>query len=162
MSESFILLKADAAIDPEGEYYDPYMSYVIDYWSYYGCYVSVLVHLFAMGFGLSSWCGGSKIAMLYSVQFLVLHAFCWAIPDRRYTAYVKKNAYLFFTLAFVNLAAYFLLIYFGISTYAHNVDGLAQMLGLSVAVFQIIACTPMVLCVGNSSLRLRSHLINKN
>jgi hypothetical protein len=121
-------------------------------------YLSVLVHFCVMTYGLSNWCGGSKIAMLYTAQYLTLHAFCWAIPDRRYTSYVIKHSHIFGLLAFVNIFGYFSLIAGGIYTYTHSKDGLAQLLGFSVASFQLAACTLMVVTVFKSWVVLRSKV----
>ena len=53
-------------LDPNGNYYDPALSYLTYYWTYYFNYLSVLTHLFTMYYGMSFWCGSSKIAILYT------------------------------------------------------------------------------------------------
>jgi hypothetical protein len=64
----------------------------------------------------------------------------------------------FALLASLNLFAYFGLIAGGLYTYKHSKDGLAQMLGFSVACFQLAACSFMVCTVIKSWWVLRSKV----
>jgi hypothetical protein len=53
-------------LDPNGNYYDPSLSYLTYYWTYYFNYLSVMTHMFVMYYAMSFWCGSSKIAILYT------------------------------------------------------------------------------------------------
>ena len=134
------------------------MAYVFDYWSYYFNYLSMLTHLVTMGYGMDYWCGSSKLALIYSAQFVVLHAFCWAIPDRRYTAFVVRNRIVFGALATINVLAYFGFIAGGLYLYKKSVDGIVQMLGLSLACFQLGANSLMMVTVYKAARTLYSKL----
>ncbi len=72
------------SVDAQGDAYDPEQAYTANYWALYFNWLSVIVHLVVMAFAMQWWCNSSKIAMIYTAQFLVLHSLCWAIPDRRY------------------------------------------------------------------------------
>ena len=79
----------DMTKDPNDNYYDPNVSYMLNFWNYYLAWTSLATHSFVMYTCLNCWCEWSKVAMLYSLQFVLLHMFCWAIPDRRYSTWVK-------------------------------------------------------------------------
>ncbi len=53
-------------IDPKGNYYDPRIAYILNFWDYYIAHVSIYLHLYVMYSGMNYWCGGSKIMMGYT------------------------------------------------------------------------------------------------
>ena len=108
-----------------------------------------------MYFALSNWCNRSKIAYLYSFQFLVVHAYCWAIPDRRYFQYVHDHQNIFWTLVSFNSIGYLAGIIGGLACFYSSLDGLAQIWGFSMACYQFVVCTPLMICSGNAVLEMR-------
>jgi hypothetical protein len=110
----------DKSVDAQGDSYDPQNAYIVNYWALYFNWLSVIVHLLVMSFGMQWWCNYSKIAMIYTAQFLVLHSLCWAIPDRRYFSFAISNLYLFVMLAVVNVAGYFAMGVWGVHSYLRS------------------------------------------
>ena len=129
-SQAIIVLLQDGDVtefnpkkDPSGSYYDPALVRALNLWDNYLIWLSLSIHWAVMQFGMSSWCGGSKIAMAYSVQFLVLHLYCWALPDRRYYSWVRSNLFLFYTLACLNALFYVACIFIGFEQYVYSKNG---------------------------------------
>ena len=52
--------------DKNGQQYDPWGLTGATFWNYYICYISVIVHLVVMTFGLDFWCNYSKLVLFYS------------------------------------------------------------------------------------------------
>jgi len=111
------------------------MAYLLNFWDYYLTWLSLWIHFCVMYFGVSHWCGDSKIAMCYTAQFVVLHGYCWAIPDRRYTHWVRSNRKVYYMLVIFNITGYVLGIFGGLYMYKRSQEGLFQIMGLSLAVF---------------------------
>ena len=57
----------DMTKDPNGNYYDPNVSYMLNFWNYYLAWTSLMTHSFVMYTCLNCWCEWSKISMLYSL-----------------------------------------------------------------------------------------------
>lgn len=66
---------------------------------------------------------------------MILHCYCWAIPDRRYSHWVKANSGVFYFLSAINVFVYFAGLICGILMYVNSRDGLVQIIGLSLAAF---------------------------
>ena len=145
--EESSLKATDERQDPNGKFYDPNMAYHTHFWSYYLTWFSLWSHFVIMHYALDNWLGMSRLGIAYTVQYCVLHGYCWAIPDRRYSHWVQQNAKVFYGLATLNLLAYVAGILGGISIYYAHSHGLVQIFGLSMATFQLLTCTPMVAVV---------------
>ncbi len=52
--------------DSSGNYYDPMITYALNFWNHYIVWFSLSIHFMIMYYGMSNWCGGSKIAMAYT------------------------------------------------------------------------------------------------
>ena len=94
------------------------------FWNYYVTYLSLLCHLVIhIGF-LGWWCSGSKIVYAYSFQIVLLHAYSWAIPDRRYASWIKEHRSFFYFLSTLNIIWYMMGLVGGVYMYSHSRDGI--------------------------------------
>ena len=98
-----------------------------------------------MTIGLDFWCRYSKFVMFYSFQVFLLHAYSWAIPDRRYAYWVKDKRLFFYVLSGFNILLYVLGITLGIIMYLVSPSGMIQFMGISIALFTILDKTFMVI-----------------
>ena len=71
-------------IDKNGESYAAFDLSGLLFFNYYIGYLSILTHFVVHAFLLGYWCSYSKIIIGYSFQVFLLHAYSWAIPDRRF------------------------------------------------------------------------------
>ena len=129
-SKAIIVLLQDGEVtefnpnkDPSGSYYDPTLVRALSLFDNYLIWLSLSIHWAVMQFGMSGWCGGSKIAITYTFQFLVLHLYCWVIPDRRYSSWVRSNVILFYSLAGLNALLYVACIFVGFEQYMYSTNG---------------------------------------
>ena len=120
---------------------------------YYLTYISALVHLFTM-FQMNWWCDYSKIVLVYSFQYMLLHAFSWAIPTRRFMYWTHKRATFYYILAGLNMFIYLAAIVIGIILYFGSDYGLINFIGASLVTYQLFACTPMIAMVVLSIIAL--------
>ena len=127
-------------------------------WLYYFVYISMAMHLSVMYMGMNAWCNYNKLVMAYSLQFIFLHVFAWAIPDRRYSYWVKQRKNYFYWFAGTNMLLYFILMVTGSILYMYSHDGLLNFIGLSIASFQLVACTPMIIVFAQCDRLLQSDL----
>ena len=94
------------------------------FWNYYVTYLSLLTHLIIHMALLSFWCNYSKLVLMYSFQVFCLHAYSWAIPDRRYAAWVKQLKPWFDFVSSINILFYMLGIFGGGYMYHSSPDGM--------------------------------------
>ena len=114
------------------------------FWNYYATYVSLFTHLVIhalMGF----WCSWSKVVLFYSFQVCLLHAYSWAIPDRRYAHWVKERRNWFYFASMANIVFYFAGIFGGLYLYVESTDGIKQFTGFSCIAYTFISQTLMVI-----------------
>lgn len=133
--------------DANGDFYTPFYAKGATFFNYWLTYLSTFIHVITMAVLMDCWCNWSKIAIGYSFQFFLIHAYSWAIPDRRYTSWIHKHQTTFYTLAILNLVVYVAGISGGLCMYFGSDDGIFSLLGLSVVCFQLCSCTPMVVCI---------------
>ena len=107
----------------------------IHFWNFYLTYISAVIHLTVMIAAMNWWCNWSKIAMFYTFQIMILHAFSWAIPDHRFRPWVHKRATWFYILAGVNTLFWFVTMLWGFIAFFTCYDGFRAFLGLSVCMF---------------------------
>ncbi len=72
-NQAIIVLLSDEEVtqfnpkkDPSGSYYDPMLVRALNLWDNYLVWLSLSLHMAVMEFGMSRWCGGSKLAMAYT------------------------------------------------------------------------------------------------
>ena len=147
--------------DRRGQAYDP-LDAVLDkkiFWNYYITYISLLIHFMIMAMSLNFWCRWSKCMMFYSFQILLLHAYCWAVPDRRFAYWVKDKKAFFMFLAILNMAGYCISIFIGSYLYAESrkglVDGVVGYFGVGLIGFTM-SQTPMMVMLSITMVTL-SH-----
>ena len=74
--------------------------------------------------------------------------YSWAVPDRRYTAWVKDKKTFFMFLAICNMVMYGLMIIGGTYLYelarVGKADGMIGYLGYALVVFTLCSQTPMI------------------
>ena len=149
--------KEDVPVDDDGmTYYDPYWTdksgnsyyaFNLDgmlFWNYYVCYLSLFVHISIHALFLGMWCDYSKIILLYSFQLLLLHAYSWAIPDRRYAKWVSDRRYWFYGVSGLNILFYMMGIVGGIYTYNSSKDGILQFMGISCVMYTVLSQSLMM------------------
>ena len=101
------------------------------FWNYYVCYLSLFMHISIHALFLGMWCNYSKIILLYSFQVFTIHAYSWALPDRRYAKWVKERRNWFYGVSGLNILFYFIGIFGGMYTYSSSKDGILQFMGIS-------------------------------
>ena len=78
----------------------------------------------------------------------LLHAYSWAVPDRRYADWVKDKRVFFTFLAIVNYVFYIGMIVLGSYLYGEarsgKMDGMFGYFGYALVVFTIVSLTPMM------------------
>ena len=141
--------------DKYGQPYDSVMLFSTRFVNYYFTYMSLMVHYVIMGYYMDFWCNYSKLAMCYTFQFTMLHCFTWAIPDRRFSEWVKQKKTWFYVFAILNMVAYVVGLLLGSLMYFLHPDGMVQYLGLAIGLFQAGACTLMMVVLIVSMLTLR-------
>ena len=140
-------VKYSIYLDRNGQAYDPW--YIIGpiFWNYYITYLSLALHIIFM-YMLNYWCRYSKLVMAYSFQVFLLHAYSWALPDRRYADWCKDKRVFFYFLAIVNMTGYVLLIVLGTFLYQEarhgKMDGMAGYFGFAISVYTLVSQTPMI------------------
>ena len=106
------------------------------------------MHAVTMYYLLNAWCRYSKFIMFYSFQVFLLHAYSWAVPDRRYTQWVQDTAPFFVFLSVLHMVGYVCGIAFGSYLYAESkkgvYDGVLGYFGYALTVFTLVAQTPMM------------------
>ena len=93
------------------------------FWNYYVTYLSLITHYAIHLFLLGAWCSYSKLIMAYSFQVFLLHAYSWAIPDRRYAKWVKEMRPFFNFMSGLNIIFYLAGIFGGGYLYHNSKDG---------------------------------------
>ena len=94
------------------------------------------------------WCDYSKIVLLYSGQVMLLHAFSWAIPTRRFMYWCHKRATFYYWLAGFNMFLWLASMILGTILYFASDYGLINFIGASMVTYQLFCCTPMVaMCI---------------
>ena len=109
------------------------------FWNYYVTYLSLFLHLSIHAIFLGWWCSSSKLVYLYSFQIMLLHAYSWAIPDRRYAAWIKEHKSLFYGLSSMNVIWFLMGIFGGIYMYSSSRDGIIQFMGVSCFAYTILS-----------------------
>ena len=132
------------------------------FWNYYVTYLSLASHLIIHGLALGWWCSSSKLVFLYSAQVICLHAFSWAIPDRRYAAWVKKRCYWFYGVSSLNVVAYMIGIFGGLYLYKTSKDGLWQFTGISCLLYTFMSQSLMMLMFGVNYYTLSTRFAYEN
>ena len=131
--------------DKNGQPYSPYNLTGSNFWNYYITYISLIIHIGVMTAGLNFWCNYSKFVMFYSFQVLLLHAYSWAIPDRRFAYWVKDKRKFFYIVSGANIFFYFLGIIIGSMMYTTSDSGMIKFMGVSIMLFTILDKTIMVI-----------------
>ena len=132
-------------IDPNGNSYFAFNMQGILFWNYYVTYLSLFLHLSIHAIFLGWWCSSSKIVYLYSFQVILLHAYSWAIPDRRYAAWIKEHRSLFYGLSGCAFIWFMMGIFSGTYMYTQSRDGIVQFTGVSVFAYTIMSQGMMML-----------------
>ena len=127
------------------------------FWNYYVTYLSLLTHLAIHTFLLSAWCGYSKLIMMYSFQVFLLHAYSWAIPDRRYAKWVKDMRPFFNFMSGLNIAFYFAGVFGGGYLYHSSKDGMKQFMGVSCVAYTLLSQTLMMIMFSVNHMTLSSR-----
>ena len=96
--------------------------------------------------------------MAYSFQVFLLHAYSWALPDRRYADWCKDKRVFFYFLAIVNMTGYVLLIALGSFLYQEarhgKMDGMAGYFGFAISVYTLVSQTPMIVMLSITMITL--------
>ena len=114
------------------------------FWNYYVCYLSLFMHISIHALFLGMWCNYSKIILLYSFQVFTIHAYSWALPDRRYAKWVKERRNWFYGVSGLNILFYFIGIFGGMYTYSSSKDGILQFIGISCALYTLLSQSMMI------------------
>ena len=87
----------------------------------------------------------------------LLHAYSWAIPDRRYETWVKQRMYWFYGLSSLNILFYVCGIVFGAYLYIYSKDGMMQFMGVSYLAYTLLSQTLMIImfCINYKTLHVR-------
>ena len=143
--------------DKNGNTYMAFNMKGILFWNYYLCYVSLFLHMSTHAFFLGMWCNYSKVVILYSFQVFLLHAYSWAIPDRKYAYWVQQHYGWFIGLSGLNIMFYLLGLSGGAMLYRSSSDGLMQYMGVSCVMYTFLSQTLMILmfAVNYTTLRQR-------
>ena len=94
------------------------------FWNYYTTYLSLAMHILIHALLLGMWCSYSKIVLFYSFQVCLLHAYSWAIPDRRYAQWVSDKRSWFYALSAANIIWFLCGIFGGTYMYNTSRDGM--------------------------------------
>ena len=143
--------------DKYGQAYDSYKVCGLGMTNYVFSLLSVASHFIVLGYFMDFWCGQSKLAILYTFQFTVMHAYLWALPDRRYSEWVKDKQTWFIVFAIINLSLYLIGIVLGLVMYFVSNDGMIQFTGIGLIAFQLFANTFMVVCVTLAFINLKGR-----
>ena len=143
--------------DKNGQSYNPMGLTGFTFWNYYCCYLSIVVHLVVMIFGIDCWCRFDKFVMFYSFQVVLLHAYSWAIPDRRFAYWVKERRNFFYVWSGLNILFYFMGIGLGSFLYMTRPSGVEKFTGVSIVVFTIFDKTLMVIMFITNYFTLRGR-----
>ena len=108
------------------------------FWNYYVTYLSLFMHLVIHTMFLGMWCSYSKLVMFYSFQVVLLHAYSWAIPDRRYASWVKYRRSWFYGLSGLNVAGYLGGLAGGVYIYNYSLNGMVQFTGASIIAYTLL------------------------
>ena len=127
------------------------------FWNYYVTYLSLFLHLTIHAFFLGWWCSGSKLVYLYSFQVILLHAYSWAIPDRRYAAWIKEHRSLFYGLSGCAVIWFLMGIVSGAYMYTQSRDGIVQFMGVSCFAYTIMSQGMMMLMIMVNYTTLRTR-----
>ena len=88
----------------------------------------------------------------------LLHAYAWAVPDRRYADWCKDKRVFFYFLAIVNMTGYVLLIVLGSYLYQEarhgKMDGMAGYFGVAISVYTLVSQTPMIVMLSITMITL--------
>ena len=139
ISDVPIYEEKDYWTDPNGNTYNAANLKGMLFWNYYVCYLSLFMHLSIHALFLGMWCDYSKIIGFYSFQVVLLHAYSWAIPDRRYASWVKGMTRWFYGLSFLNIMFFMTGVFGGLYYYAASHDGIKQFMGISIASYFIMS-----------------------
>ena len=131
--------------DKNGNTYFAFNMQGLLFWNYYITYLSLFSHLVIHIVALDMWCNYSKVAMLYTVMVFCLHAYSWAIPDRRYAAWVMRNRTWFYTMATLNIIAYGIGIFGGLYLYQKSSSGMLQFTGVCCFTYTVMTQTLMMI-----------------
>ena len=74
-----------------------------------------------------------------------MHAFSWAIPDRRFAYWVKDKRLFFYCLSGANIAGYVIGITLGLTMYFVSHSGMMKYMGVSICLFTIFDKTIMMI-----------------
>ena len=143
--------------DKNGESYAAFDLTGLLFFNYYIGYLSILTHLTVHAFLLGMWCSYSKIIILYSFQVFLLHAYSWAIPDRRYETWIKQRRFWFYGLSGCNILFYACSIIFGFYLYLYSKDGMMQYMGASLLAYTFLSQTLMVFMFSVNYVTLRTR-----
>lgn len=122
-------------LDQNGNSYFAFNMQGMLFWNYYATYISLFCHLSIHIIFLGWWCSGSKLVYLYSFQVVLLHAYSWAIPDRRYAAWIQEHRSFFYGLSALNIIWYLMGMIGGIYMYNSSKDGIIQYMGVSCVAY---------------------------
>lgn len=144
-------------VDPNGNTYFAFNLQGILFWNYYVTYLSLFAHLSIHAIYLGWWCSSSKLVFLYSFQVVLLHAYSWAIPDRRYADWIKKQRSFFYGLSGLNVIWFLMGIFGGAFMYFESRDGIVQFMGVSCFLYTVLSQGLMMcmLMVNYATLRKR-------
>ena len=109
------------------------------FWNYYVTYLSLFSHLVIHILLLGWWCSYSKVVILYSFQVFLLHAFSWAIPDRKYAEWVQNKSNWWYFVSSLNILFFMMGIFGGAYLYNSSPDGIMQFTGISCITYTLFS-----------------------
>ena len=131
--------------DTNGNSYFAFNMQGLLFWNYYVTYLSLFTHIIIHALLLGMWCSYSKIVILYSIQVFCLHAFSWAIPDRRYAEWVQGKSNWFYFCSTLNIIFFAMGMFGGSYLYANSKDGILQFTGISCVAYTFLSQSLMML-----------------
>ena len=126
-------------IDKNGNTYTAFNMQGMLFWNYYITYISLFNHIVIHVVFLGLWCSYSKIVLFYSFQICLMHAYSWAIPDRRYAKWVETKRNWFYMMSGANIIFFLCGIFGGAYLYNYSRDGMLQFMGVSFICYTVFS-----------------------
>lgn len=143
--------------DKNGNTYDSFNLQGMLFWNYYVTYLSLFNHVIIHAFFLGWWCSSSKIVMFYSFQVFLVHAYSWAIPDRRYAQWIQNSRNWFYLISGANIIFFLCGIFGGVYLYNTSRDGMVQFMGVSFVAYTFFSQIFMMIMFSVNYRTLRTR-----
>ena len=131
--------------DPNGETYWSFNMKGALFWNYYMTWISLFMHVSIHALFLGMWCNYSKVVILYSVHIVLLHAYSWAIPDRRYAKWVQEKRNWFYGISGFNIFLYLMGVCGSIFVYNSSTNGMSKHTAFACLSYTLLSQTIMVI-----------------